>query len=1002
MRKIRLFLLLFSFFNPCLLFSAAVKETVFAGYFDIPVGSPAGTEVIGRIHLERNKDVLTNPIPEGYRFEILRQDEKDLFALDTRYDLSQRIMGVLTVKEGRNTGNVPGVSRLTVALKDNGKFIQKFDIKVNIVKQTLWSKFNERYTPGTLHNPRLYGRIKYSDNEVAAKIDELENNGWKFAGLEKCYRGRPQDYAAKFNPADDHLPTQTIEYDWEKVVNRIGGLGYAYATSPIYGPKGSPEKRAELRRVLYQVLLTYMNSVPVEGNEVMVDGKPVGNCTGNGFSMLQAHKMAGMQIPTHQWQMTDALIVPALYLMPDLLEGIKNGDKTCLQVHDALIRYMQIFFSEIKSRRAINNPDGRWGELQDTIYSSGAWADANLGHRSRTMLALPIIWADYNRPLTYVQYWYSGFYDDKPFKNFSFSPGWSPHGGVADVSRWMTKYNVVAHKYIQSGFQPDGTVSHHIANATDAAMVAYGFEWLTDCNRGYQYFKGTPFEVEGRYMQFQLDRLLEVYPKLFYKQRMDFLVAGRSCQSDLKEFVMKTYIKAAKSLLKSISKNSKVEGVEELKAILKQLKTNTYEYSGTDAYWVNEFLVHRRGEREPPFYASLKLKSERTVGAEDFDKKIRHTWYAGYGILPLKVRGDEYSEKVLQSIDWHALPGLTEEWRTDPMPVKGGAQASLPGQNTISGVLADGIAGMGIYHHLPKEKYSSATAFKSYHFIGNKIISQGSGIARYRRGQGKGIFTFIDQSVMNGPLTWCINGKIREISPGASVSLTESIDDICWLHQGQKGYVIVPRKKLQLLIKTGEEINITDRRQPVKAPGFIIAVNHGINPGEEWDNGYCYILLPNAGKEEMPERVRELREELEFTRQDASAHGIYSAEDKTWQYAFFRPGSASVGKMEVVSEDVAQIMLREDAACWTLSAGNPMPDGKKQTLSFRLSVRIPQGTYAYKVGGVYPREGETVSVVNDGKGSKVTVELPDIRDASHYNYQSDLYAATPVVVYIPK
>lgn len=62
------------------------------------------------------------------------------------------------------------------------------------------------------------------------------------------------------------------------------------------------------------------------------------------------------------------------------------------------------------------------------------------------------------------------------------------------------------------------------------------------------------------------------------------------------------------------------------------------------------------------------------------------------------------------------------------MPL-GHAQASLPGLNKISGVLADGKAGMGIYHHLPKETYSSATAFKSYHFIEDKIIALGSDIA---------------------------------------------------------------------------------------------------------------------------------------------------------------------------------------------------------------------------------------------------------------------------------
>ena len=104
----------------------------------------------------------------------------------------------------------------------------------------------------------------------------------------------------------------------------------------------------------------------------------------------------------------------------------------------------------------------------------------------------------------------------------------------------------------------------------------------------------------------------------------------------------------------------------------------------------------------------------------------------------------------------------------------------------------------------------------------------------------------------------------------------------------------------------------------------------------------------------------------------------------------------------MASDDVAQIMLREDDGCWMLSVGNPMPDGEKQTLSFRLSVRLPQGTYPYRVGGIYPCDGETVKITDDGKGSRVTVELPDRQDAAHYNYQTDLYAATPIVIHISK
>lgn len=1000
MKKRTLYILAGIFICLFLQLPAVAQEKVFANYFDIPTDSPAGTEVTGRIHLERNKDVLTRPIPEGYRFEIVKQPEDKLFRIDTQYDLSKRIMGVLVVNEGKTTGSQPSSYHLVVALKDGNKQIEKFNVPVQIVKNTLWTTFNERYTPGVIDNQRLYGRIKHSDDEVANILMELKRNNGRFEG-EKCYTARPQDYKASFDPTNDHLPSNTIEYDWVKIADRIGGLGHAYATSKVYGPQGNPQKRAELRDALYQAILAYTNSVPVEGTEVEIDGKPIGNCTGDGFSLLQAHQLAGHQIPTHQWTMTDPLIVPVLHLMPELLKGMQEGDETCLKVHNALIRYFQVFMSIVKSRRAIDNPQERWGEIQDTLYSSGAWTDANLGHRSRTMLALPIIWADYNRPLTYVQYWYSDFYQDKPFKGFSFLPGWSPQGVLGDVAQWMTKYNIPAHKYIQSGFQPDGTVSHHIGNATDAAMVAYGFEWLTDCNTGYQYFKNTSFEVPGLYYQFQLDRLLNVYPRLFYKQRMDFLVSGRSYLEDLRKFVTKTYSSAINSLLKARSKKTQLEGVEELKEVQKQLKANTYEYSGTEAYWVNEYLVHRRGANEKPFYASLKLKSERTVGAEDFGK-VRKSWHLGYGILQLKVRGDEYAETVLQNYDWHAVPGLTEEWRTDALPAKGGAQASLPGLNKVSGVLADGKAGMGIYHHLPKEKYSSATAFKTYHFIEDNVIALGSGIARNQQGQQQEIATFIDQSIFNNPLTWCIDGKMQEAAPGESINLSESLNGICWLHQGEKGYVILPTNKLQLRIKTGKEVNITDLKIANKKPNFIIAVSHGATPGQEWDNGYRYMLIPNVSKEEMPERVKAIQKDFEFKQQEGAAHAVYSARDKTWQFAFFKPGTLSVGQMEISSQDIAQIMLRDNGDSWTLSVNNPAPDGQKQTLSFTLSTRLPQGTYNYQAGGIYPTEGETVTIAPEGKGSKVTVEIPDSRDAVRYNYQSDLYAATPIVITIPQ
>lgn len=84
MKNKLLFLLVILIVFPTLLL-AAVQEKVFAGYFDIPTNSPEKTEVIGRIHLERNKDVLTNPIPAGYHFEILKQTDCSTWKPDTIY-----------------------------------------------------------------------------------------------------------------------------------------------------------------------------------------------------------------------------------------------------------------------------------------------------------------------------------------------------------------------------------------------------------------------------------------------------------------------------------------------------------------------------------------------------------------------------------------------------------------------------------------------------------------------------------------------------------------------------------------------------------------------------------------------------------------------------------------------------------------------------------------------------------------------------------------------------
>lgn len=989
----------FTFAGSC--YALPGREVIFADYFDIPAGSVAGTEVIGKIHLERNKDVRVHPIPSSYGFEIVRQSRGGLFNVTTEFDAEGRLMGVLSVNDGKVVPKDTATYSVRMALKDGDVLIQEFTINIKAVEQTLWELLYERYMPVALGNSRLYGRKKISDREVAAAIADLEANHGRFSG-EKCYTAHPGDYPGQIS-SHNHRLGGTIEYDWIKVADRIGQLGYAYAKSRLYGPGGDPDKRAQLRDALMNAIIAYTRAVPVEGDDVEVDGHPIGKYTGDGFSLLNRHKLAGHQTLTHQWVMTDPLVVPALGLMPDIRDGMARGDSRCREVYDALIRYYQIFTSIVAERRVIDDPDGRWGEIRNGNYSSGAWADANLGHRSRTMLALPVIWADYNRPMTYVPYWYADFYDGNSYEGFSLSPGWSPHGVVADVAHWMTKNNIPTHKYAQSGYQPDGTISHHVGHGTDAAMVAYGFEWLTDFNTGFMLLKGTPYEVAPVHLQFELDRLLDVYPVMFYNQGMDYLVAGRSFLQDMNKFVTKTYSNAAKRLLKSSGRSGALDRAGELKRVLARISRNEWDMTGTKAFWVNEFLVHRHGRNDggKPFYSSLKLKSQRTVGAEDFDLDVRHSWHMGSGVLQLKVRGDEYAVPVLANFDWHALPGLTEEWRTDPLPLKGGAQASLPGDNVIAGVLADGASGMAIYHHLPRETYSSATAFKSYHFIDDMIFAVGSGINRYRAGQGEPLATFVDQGAFLSPMTICVNGNKRVVSPDESVDLSVYSDKPMWLHSGDKGYVIMPSDGDTVRIMTGDKINVTDRNMKVaggRKSGFIIAVMHGRDPDNE---SYAYVMLPNVTAGDMSHKVKEIVDNVSVKQNSAKSHALKWS-DGTVQVAFFDRDEMAVGDVTVAANAPAQFMLRDTDSSYVLSVSNPVPDHTVTSLTFTISRPLPAGVYSYELGGIYPLDGETVTVRPYVGGSEITVELPDSRDEAKYNYQTMLYSGAPITVHIPR
>jgi hypothetical protein len=969
------------------------QDVIFADYFDIKTNSCKQEAVTGKIHLKRNKDVLLQAIPDAYHFEIL-SDNSGLFQLNNNREnighMKGLLVGELSLKKGKNAPEKPIDYSLIIALKDGQAILAEKQITVHVVDTTMWEHLVDFYMEETIANSRLYGRKKLSDKNIKTLIDEIDAN-----------EGAMPSLSPMFTHTINEI--RKVENEWEKVASHIGALGYAYADA-----ESEWHQHPHLRQAIVKSAIRYMNAVPVFGDEIE---DPIGNEIGDGFQGLGENRILSHGLVTHQWRLVDALGAPLVHLMPAIREDIEEGQADAIALQEAIYRFYQAFFAVTPSRRVMNNDEQRWRNVSDTLYSEGAWSDANTAHRMRSLMVMGVVWNDYNRPITYVPYWYDDYYSATEFDGLSFAKGWSPRGIIKDIHFWCSRLSVPSHMFDQSGFHPDGTVSHHTGHrASDVAMVAYGFEWMSEINRAIRFFQNTPLPIEDHQYQFLADRINYTYSRVIYKQHLDYVLAGRSHYSDMKKFATHSLNHSVTQLLEGKSSSTLIANENELRELTTNINKNTHQHSESVAFWNADYLVHRRENNEGHFYFSVKQKSVRTSGAEDFSK-IRKSWHAGSGVFQLKVDGNEYALPVLETYDWHVLPGVTEEWRTDPMPL-GPASSAGPGLNKYSGVLANGRYATSAFQYLPTPggehnklpQYASATAYKSYHMMGNLGVAIGSAIARKDAGQGKPIVTCIDQSHQSDVLYYSVNGdKQKGLKPGSSHDLSIPMNGPGWVFHKNKGYLIIPKAQQNLLIKTGSYIHKTDT-QTKAGTNYVIAVDHGINPDIS-SNNYHYVLVANASLKDMPKALKNYQAEYRIISEPAKTHALYNTNNKLAQIAFFEAGKIVLDKAKKDWIEVNQsiILMKEEVKDGLIvSVCDPLHSLETKTVEITIPQQLKAGTYQYDIKGIETIEGENVIVKTNQQGSTLVVHLPDHEDGVTYNHREAVLAGAPIVIEIPK
>ncbi len=965
-------------------------ETLHADYFDIKTGSTADTEVTGKVHLRSNKDAHDTPIPTNYTFSIT-SDPSGIFGIEDERDTVSRLFGVLKVKSGQSVSGSPTDYPISIALTDGSTTQATASITVKAVATTLLDDLLVYSEDFALGNSRLWGRKNFSDSEVAAHITDVEGTGGALSGF-TFYTQSLTNFANTY-PA--------LEEDLEEAASIIGGLGKAYMDSSTYGPGGNATERARLKAVIYDALEAFCDRLPMDPDEVIFDGQPIGEgYYGDGFYGLNDNgfKATTFSFLSHPWRVPDPLVGPSVWLMPEILSDYGSGDPQAIRLREKLVEIYQMPFGLVPSYRQIDNPDARWGQLTDTNHTEGALSDANLGHLSRSWLNLPTIWGDYNRPVTYTPYWYNGHYDALGYPGVQQMPGWEPNGVLDDLHFWFKNWHRPAHLWGQSGFQPDGTVTHHLfEGASDVAMFAYGHEWMVDAIKAYEMFKDTDYDMGSAGFQFIADRYLYSYDKLVYKGDMDFSVVGRSYFADMSgngKFV-DDMVGHINDLLAAKQAGTVISNEAALTAWRDTIANDTHEQSGSFPFWVGQSLVHRRGGgAEDSYYFSVKMENDRTGGAEDFDG-VKKSWHMGSGILQAKVRGDEY-DKTRFNWDWHALPGLTEEWRTDAIVYD---RDLIPGAAPYAGMASDGTYGFAAMEYRSHTgAYNVAEADKAWFFTEKEAVALGKNVDRFASGQNQEIITTVDQTLWDGTVTYSIDGASPvTILQGSNTDLTLNPSGISWIHQGSVGYVVFPQGAQPLYIRGGASVNVTD---PAKSTGDDVihfALGHGTDPGTSGLTKYHYVMVPNKTAAQMPAYVTDLTNRVEIVSNDGVAQGIYDSSLQLLQVAFYGAGSASNSTGLAVSSDrEALVQMRKVSGDWKLAVTDPEHDHAATEINLSISEYLEGGSYGYNLPGTYPIAGESMVVSTISSGSVVQVQLPDPTDDAGYNYQGQLYAGAPL------
>ncbi|WP_163324107.1 polysaccharide lyase 8 family protein [Draconibacterium mangrovi] len=439
----------------------------------------------------------------------------------------------------------------------------------------------------------------------------------------------------------------------------------------------------------------------------------------------------------------------------------------------------------------------------------------------------------------------------------------------------------------EEGVQPDWSYHQH---GPQLQFGNYGLSYVGDMMKWISILRGTPYKFDESKVEILRNYLLQGQQWVVWKNEMDISACGRQIGPNQPQV-------KAEALISDFKKMNKLDPkyAEEYKKAV-----DYRNLTGNKHFWRSDIQI----KRTPDYYFSVKMSSNRVIGAESCNSENIQGYYLGDGASYLYQSGEEY-KNIFPFWDWKKIPGATTLQDKNPLPVLTARGYRIP--SDFVGGVSDGENGIAVldYNRL------GLGVKKSWFIFNDQIVCLGAGV---NSTEGLPVTTSVNQSYLNGDVL--VKTKEREKLAGQ----VEDLVNPSWILHNNIGYVFPEGGNLRLETEEVEgrwtEVTTLLSKEVISANIFKLWFNHGVDPTS---GSYAYILVPNATKtilEEMeknpPLKITNTKTKQEVVSNDGTITGV----------VFYEAGKSDLlNGIEV--DQPCLLMLKNESDKITLSISDP-------------------------------------------------------------------------------